>query len=151
MSGSGIDERGEWRPVFAGQRPPFEQDNDLAVRHGAHAVIRLAPRAEEIATQLRSIVPACSVADEPTISLLSLVLARVEAANEWLSEHGIFRDGRGEPQPVLRALSTWENTAARLADRLGLTPTSRSQLGLNVARGESVVRHLQALHEDEAS
>jgi phage terminase small subunit len=103
-------------------------------------MLRLAPRAEELADDLRSIVPAMSVADEPMVRLLALQLARIEAANDWLAEHGLFRDAKGEPQPVLRALSTWENSAARLADRLGLTPTSRGRLGLDLTR---------ARHEEE--
>jgi hypothetical protein len=98
-------------------------------------MVTLAPRAEEIAADLREIVPAASEANEPTIQLLALVLARVEAANAWLAEEGIFRlGGKGEPQPVLKALSTWENTAARLANDLALNPTAQARLGLNIAR-----------------
>jgi hypothetical protein len=106
-------------------------------------MIRLAPRSAELADDLRAIVPAVSDSDEPTIQLLALVLARVEAANAWLAERGIFVDGTGEPQPVLRALSTWENTAARLCDRLGLTPTSRAALGLDLARSHSEVLRVE--------
>jgi hypothetical protein len=97
-------------------------------------MIRLAPRAAELADDLRAIVPAVSDADEPTIRLLALVLARVEVANEWLADRGLFLDGGPEIQPVIRSLSTWENTAARLLDRLGCTPTSRAALGLDLAR-----------------
>jgi phage terminase small subunit len=111
----------------------------VALRHGAQSSIRLAPRAAELAADLRAVVPAVSASDEPTIKLLALVLARVEAANEWLAEHGIFVDETGNPQPVIRALSTWENTAARLLDRLGCTPTSRAALGLDLARSHSAV------------
>jgi hypothetical protein len=106
-------------------------------------MLRLAPRADEIANDLRRIVPTGAEPDEPALRLLALVLARVEAANSWLDEQGLLTQ-RGEPQPVLRVLSTWENTAARLCDRLGLTPTSRAQLGLRVARarGEALLTHL---------
>lgn len=98
-------------------------------------MVTLAPRAEEIAADLREIVPSRSEANEPTIQLLALVLARVEAANAFLAEHGIFRPGgKGEPQAVLKALSTWENTAARLANDLALNPTAQAKLGLTVAR-----------------
>jgi len=30
-----------------------------------------------------------------------------------------------------------------------MTPLSRSKLGLNIAQGQSVVRHLQALHDED--
>jgi len=107
-------------------------------------MLRLAPRAAAIADDLREIVPTAGSADEPAIRLLALVLARIEAANEWLAEHGLFRGARGEPQPILKALSTWENTAARLCDRLALTPTSRAALGLDLtrAKGEALRAHV---------
>lgn len=113
---------------------PAPPGNQLAVTHGARAMLRLAPRAEQIADDLREIVPARSDSDEPTIRLLALVLARIETANEWLDEHGLFRNGKGEPQAILKNVSTWENTASRLMDKLGLTPTSRAALGLDLAR-----------------
>lgn len=120
----------EWTPAFPGQRTPFEAGNEAAVRHGAYSPAKLAPRAQAIERDLRAVVPTYSPSDEHTVRLLALVLARVEAANEWLFEHGIFRNAKGEPQPILKALSTWENSAARLYDRLGLTPTARAALGL---------------------
>ena len=130
--------------------------NQLALKHGGDAVLRLTPRSVEIADGLREIVPASSPSDEPTIRLLALVLARIETANEWLAENGIFRNRRGDPQPVLKALSTWENTAARLADRLGLTPTSRAALGLDLARAheagiESLLEHGRRVRAEHAA
>ena len=49
--------------------------------HGAQATLALAPRANEIANDLRSVVPARSPSDEPMILLAALVLARIERAN----------------------------------------------------------------------
>lgn len=153
---SGIGPDGTWTPAFPGQRPPFppghdlgvrfEPGNELGLRHGAYAELRLAPRAAEIVEGLRGQVPARTEADEPTLWLLAQVLARIEAAHVWLAEQdlGIFRTSGGELQPVLRALSTWENTAARLLDRLGCTPTSRAQLGLDLVRtGDALRAHLE--------
>jgi hypothetical protein len=131
---SGLSAVGEWTPAFPGQRPPFERGNQVGLTHGAQSMIRLAPRAAELADDLRAIVPAASVSDEPTIRLAALVLARIEAANAYLAEHGIFLDGGPEIQPVIRSLTGWENSAARLLDRLGCTPTSRAALGLDLAR-----------------
>jgi hypothetical protein len=134
------DGRDNLRPV------PFEPGNEVAVKHGARAELRLAPRAVELADGLRTIVPAASEADEPTIAVLALVLARIEAANTWLDEHGLFRDGKGNPQPVLSTLSTWENTASRLLDRLGCTPTARARLGLDLALGKGAALRLLDQH-----
>ena len=148
---SGIAADGSWTPAFPGQRRPFEVGHGLSIRHGANAMLRLAPRAEELAGDLRELVPAASPSDEPTIRLLALVLARVEAANAYLDEHGLFRaDGDGEIQPVLKALSTWENTAARLLDRLGCTPVSRASLGLDISRtGDALAAYLEARRAPE--
>lgn len=141
---------GEAHPAWS--RCPFQPGHELSVRHGLYATIKLAPRALELADELREIVPASSPSDEPSIGLLALVLARVETANVWLDEHGIFSDERGNVQPVIRALSTWENTAARLMDRLGLTPTSRAQLGLDLtrAKGEAASAYLAEKRAHEA-
>jgi hypothetical protein len=113
---------------------PWEPGNQVARKHGAFSELRIPERAAELAAGLRAVVPALSDADEPTIRLLATVLARCEAAGEWLAEKGIFANDVGELQPVLRALSTWENTAARLLNDLGCTPTSRARLGLDLSR-----------------
>ena len=148
-------ERRELHRLVLRSRPegwsrPFEKGNTLARRHGAMATLSLAPRANEIATELRELVPTRSESDEPTIRLLALVLARIEAANAWLDEHGLFRDAKGQPQPVLKALSTWENTAARLCDRLGLTPTSRAALGLDLSRTADELERLTTRYRRDA-
>jgi hypothetical protein len=140
--------------------PPAEPGNELAVKHGATAVLKLAPRAGEIAERIRAIVPAGSDHDEPTVRLLAGVLARIEAANAWLAANSIFADGEGNAQPILKQLSTWENTAGRLCEKLGLTPTSRAELGLDLARMhltvveaeefvEALRRELEPLIEDK--
>lgn len=125
-----------------GNELAFQPGNALALRHGARAMLRLAPRAAELADELAALVPASSPSDEPTVRLLALVLARVEAANDYLAEHGIL-DENGVPRPVLKMLSTWENSAARLLDRLGCTPTSRGALGLSLVRAEDVLAGLR--------
>jgi hypothetical protein len=125
---------------------PAQPGNGLALRHSAHSTLRLAPRAAELAEELREVVPARSEADESAVRLLAMILARIEAAHDWLAEHGLLQ-AKGEPQPVLRALSTWENTAARLLDRLGLTAAGRAGIGLEIAKGEAVRLTLTRLAE----
>jgi len=131
-------------------RPPFERGNEIALRHGAYSLIRLRPRAEEIAQGLDGIVPAVAPADEPTIRLAALALAQVEAVAEYLDENGIV-DENGQAQPVVRHFGTMLNTAARLLDRLGCTPTSRAALGLDLtrARGEALRLHLERYADAE--
>ena len=132
-------------------RPPFERGNSVATKHGAYSVLKLAPRAEEISDEIRALVPARSEADEPAVRLLSLTLAQIEAAAAWVAERGIV-DAKGNPQPVLKVMVAMTNTAARLADRLGMTPAGRAQLGLDLAKGEAfrlTITRLANLAENE--
>lgn len=114
-----------------------------ALTHGATADLSLAPRASELADYLREIVPSRAESDEPTIRLLALILARIETGNEWIAEHGIVTGKAGKVQPVLKVLSTWENSAARLCDQLGLTPTARARLGVDRRKGAALEQHLR--------
>ncbi len=145
---SGLDEHGEWRPAFEGQRPPFEPGNelrfppgnDLALKHGAFATLKLGPRADEIAAEVRELVPAYRPNDEVSVYLLALALARIEAA--WAAVSGAKA---GESESLETRLRQWVNSAARLADKLGMTPTSRGRLGLDVALTRRVLT-LSDLH-----
>lgn len=118
---------------------PAERGNARAVTHGASAELQLAPRVEELRAMIAELVPVGTLADEPAITLLSWQLARIERANAYLDEHGLM-DRRGVPRPVLKVLSTWENSAARLCDALGLSPTSRAKLKLDEARALHLTR-----------
>lgn len=125
---SGIAETGEWLPAFPGQRPPFE------VRHGAYSKLQLGSRTSEIADELREDVVGYRPADEVVLRLLALCLARLEAAMTALEEAApaelerLRLDARG-----------WVNSARRLANDLGMTPTARARLGLDVARARQAV------------
>lgn len=117
----------------------FEKGNALSLHHGAYAIVALGPRVEELADQIRELVPAYSPSDEITIRLLCLALARLErssdvAANVPIEELGRLRqEERG-----------WTNTARRLLNDLGMTPTARAGLGLALvqAKGEALRAHL---------
>lgn len=51
-AGSGVSGDGSWSPAFPGQRPPFAQANQLAVRHGAFSARLTGPLREQIAAEL---------------------------------------------------------------------------------------------------
>lgn len=135
---------------------PVGPGNDLAVKHGAYAKLKLAPRAAELADELREVVPVYSPADEPAIAALAMVLAQLELATLVLSnvqtcEIDRVREGRPETKrdsDELRRLRAdavaWANAARRYLNDLGLTPTSRVSLGLSIAqaRGAALRAHL---------
>lgn len=128
---------------MSGRLVPFERGNVEGRTHGLYAPLSTSGRATEIADSLREVVPARAPADEAAIALLANILARVESAHAYLAERGLM-DSRGTPRSLLKHLSTMENTASRLFRDLGLTPLSRAQLGLDVARarGEALRSHL---------
>ncbi len=148
MSGELEPTQPEWTPAFPGQRPPFP------TKHGAYATGKLAPRAAEIADAIRELVPASSSSDGPAIEVLARIVARIEVVDVWLEENGIFRaGGKGDPQPILKMLSVWENSALRTMAALGMTPTSRAQLGLRItrAKGEALRAHLEEHYSESGN
>ncbi|SRR6266508_3152416 len=134
---------GDWTPAFPGQRPPFQKGNDVALRHGAYADVKLGPRVAELADEIRPFVPGYAPGDEIGLRVLCLALARLEAsaAVDSPDARRLREDERG-----------WVNAVRRYLADLGLTPTSRAALGVNLtrARGTALRDHLQATYgEDE--
>jgi hypothetical protein len=151
---SGLDEHGEWSPAFEGQRPPFEPGNELgrrfepghelSTRHGAYSQLKLGPRVDELVELIRPDVPMLRPADELTVRLLAVTLARLERALGALEE--------AEPGSMEKLESDargWVNRAAQLADKLGLNPTSRARLGVDVATARRTVTLTELAEEAE--
>jgi hypothetical protein len=127
----------------------IEQRRLAPLKHGARARYRLAPRAAEIADDLRTRVPVANHCDEPSIRLLALLEAQIEAARDYLDEHGVI-DEHGQARSLNAQLSTWQNSALRLYNALGMTPTSREKLGLDIARRQEItLRDLSVLTDRE--
>ena len=116
----------------------------------------LAARAAEHAAGLRDLVPGAIEADEIAVSSLALIVARIEAASHALATldgddpSAQFRDNRGEK---LRAdAARWLRLALDYCTALGLTPSSRARLGIEVAEAQRAQREaldLARLDDDE--
>lgn len=127
----------------------FSPGNEVAVRHGAYAVVRLGHRAAEIADELRPLIPGYTSMDEPALRILAFVLARLEAASAALDAVDATSEGRelaaytAESAPALQRLREdargWTNTARRLLNDLCLTTASRAKAGLHLAQTESTL------------
>jgi hypothetical protein len=101
----------------------------LSLRHGAYANVRLGPRVEELADELRELVPVYCACDAVAVHLLALTISRLEAS-------AVALEG-AEPSELSRLQQDtrgWVNSAGRLLDALGMTPTARARLGVDVAR-----------------
>lgn len=110
-----------------GSWPPFEPGHQLSRKHGAYAELTLGRRADELAESIRVAMEGDGLYQpsfEFAIKGLALAKARLEAAAT-------------AEQPSARLESDmrgWANTLLKYADALGLTPTARARLGLDVAQ-----------------
>jgi hypothetical protein len=123
----------------------FQPGHDLSTKHGAYAEIKLGPRVNELAVDLRVLIPAYSPSDEPALRLLAMTLARLERAETALEA--------AEPEDLGRLRQDalgWANAARRLLNDLGMTPTARARLGLDLtrAKGEALRAHLEQAYVD---
>ena len=137
----------------------FERGNQLARRHGGYSLGGIGERAAEIVDEIRPTLPAYSAADEPVLCLLGTTLARIERANRALDQV----DDQAGDRPAriyliddalklarLRDdLRAWVGLARRLAADLGLTPTSRARLGLDIAAARRTLSLIE-LYAEEA-
>lgn len=131
-----------------GQLLDTPEGNTYGQKHGVWSHRLVQPRADKLADELRAVVPGATPADETAIRLLALILARIETVTSWLDSKGLFKDKRGNPQPILSQLSKWETTAARLCDQLGLTPTARARLGVVKPGLDGYAAFLEALNSE---
>lgn len=115
MTGVGVN--GNLRPQPAGE------GNTLAVKHGAHSLALVQPRAQEIADHLRPHVPRYTERLEPLLNMTALWMARIERAEAWLAEHG-DTDKKGRLQPIHARLSTWYSELRRCLAALGMDNTA---------------------------
>jgi hypothetical protein len=100
--------------------------------------VRIEGRAREVVDELRPTLPLFSPADEPVLRLLAIALVRVERAAAALDAADEVRE-----LAALKAdLRGWIASARNLANDLGLTPTSRARLGLDLARAEDTLAQL---------
>lgn len=107
---------------------PYEHGNAAGLRHGAYAELRLSERVRDLAPVLEQLVPGFRPSDAPMVALLALAWARLEAASA-----AIDAAGPEELQRLRQDERGWANHAARVMDMLGMSPTARARLGLDVA------------------
>jgi hypothetical protein len=150
----------------------FEKGNDAALQHGGYSLIGIGDRAHAIADDIRTTLPGYAPADEVVLLLLATTLARIERANEAIevvdaNATSALSEYLPGDEPTLapdlsrlrQDLRAWIGLARRIANDLGLTPTSRAKLGLDIAatqRELSVIDYYEAreraglpLYDDE--
>lgn len=108
----------------------FEPGHELSLSHGAYSKLKLTKRAGELVDELRDLVTRYRPSDEPLVRLLAMTWARLEAAMDALEG----ADDPGKLQRLEHDLRLWVNTARRLLADLGMSPTARARMGLDVAQ-----------------
>jgi hypothetical protein len=152
-AGSGLDEAGNWTPVFPGQRSPFPRGVSIQQSHGVYvSPLKLGPRPQEIADAVRPYVTGYTPAVEATLQTYAITLCRLEKANEALErvEQGdegaealIRRKDTGKLLLSLQAsMRGWIRLSLSLAGELGLTPSASARIMRDVGIGA----HAAAAH-----
>jgi Phage terminase, small subunit len=132
--------------------PPFQPGNQVARKHGGYSLLGIGERGNEICDSIREAMPVYSPADETVVQLLGVTCARIERANEAiatvdesatpLGAYLAGKDGQ-DLAPALHRLRqdlrAWIGLARRLSNDLGLTPTSRARLGLDIAAAQKML------------
>lgn len=135
-------------------RPPAPPlGNVRGLKHGGTArqatLIRAGSWAERILAELEREAPLRDQAgelpahDRQAVELLASALARLDAVTQWLEVRPAL-DEKGRPWPAEDVARRLRREAAGYLDTLGMTPTSRARLGLDLARTSSLAELMAA-------
>jgi hypothetical protein len=132
--------------------PPAPPGNRRRVTHGARA--QPEPRRQAaLERQISDALPVRAadggppVHDLVTVRLLAITLCRLESCAAYVSKHGQFFQG-GRVRPATELEDKLIVRAANLLDRLGMSPTSRAKLGLDLAQGQLSLAQLMSDLDD---
>lgn len=115
--------------------------NEFAVKHGAAATLTVEQVSAEVAelydvlaatAPLRDRVGELPVADEVAVEIAARALHRYRKLTAWLDLHGRL-DEKGEVKGAAQFELQCERALERSLDVLGLNPTARARLGLDLA------------------
>lgn len=134
---AGRKHRGAWKndpnrqPKGGGDgvlRPPFEKDNDLAIKHGANSTRHWLPTAEGLAAGLVDVAPwTARPAFAATVASWAKAESQCQLLHAYLDHEGLL-DENGDPRPATGLLTTCETRASNLRQQLGLTPVALAKL-----------------------
>lgn len=128
---------------------PAARGDTRALRHGAYSLLRLKPRAEEIAVRLREVAPLYRAEFEPMVETAAMVGAQVERGMAALTEATKPSELRRLDQDV----RGWARLWVYCLSVLGLTPASAARLGLELeqAKGAAAAAYLTEKRAREAA
>jgi hypothetical protein len=129
--------------------------NTRALKYGAHGAALIADVGEEtreIIDGIAAVVPVregggAPAADVLAIERLAVALKRWRAVVVWNDMHGRIDEKTGEEKPAAQFELRAEGAFERALDALGLTPQSRSKLGLRLVQAQVVAEDAKADRE----
>lgn len=89
-------------------------------------------------------------ADKVSVQLLATLLRRIGQAERYLDENGLVKPN-GEVRPAAEYIVRAVREARALADALGLSPAGRARLGLDVARGSSIIEFIRERYGEDVT
>ncbi|XAS66549.1 hypothetical protein V3C33_13770 [Micrococcaceae bacterium Sec5.7] len=129
-----------WVSEFPGQRPPFTEGNELAVKHGAGSPRQRDPIAQALAADLLaddSVAYLRAPRYAAAVKAWAVAEAKCGLISNWCDSMPI-EVAASSPKPgtsaPLELLRRWEATAQNHRSRLGLDPLSAARLGKDVAQ-----------------
>lgn len=140
-----------WRPPRGYSWPPFEPDNEAALKHGAKSERRWRPIADRFRAAICAEAPWLT---RPTfaaaVEAWSVVEAKTTLVDAWLDEHGLL-DHDGVPLPANNLAHQLHTRAITLRSQLGLDPTSFARLLASFAAAPGADDVLKALRAEGAA
>lgn len=136
------------RPAGWGTNHPGEGYCKLhggsSATHGYHMVRHSDEATREIVVHLENLIHGnphslFSEIDRPALENVAVLIRQRDRLMKFLDEHGF--EHKSSPH-ASRLLATTTNSLLNYLNALGLTPTSRAKLGLDVARGFDLARAL---------
>jgi P27 family predicted phage terminase small subunit len=126
--------------------------NTLRLKHGFRSkqlIADVSDEVNEVMDGIAAVVPVRENGEAPAcdtmaIELCAVALKRWRSVYAYVDLHGVL-DDKGNEQPAARVEREAERALWRALGELGLSPQSRSRLGLNLARAQSfdLARHWQ--------
>jgi hypothetical protein len=129
--------------------------NVRAVRHGAYSQALLRDVGDEVRELLDALADAAPVrepdgslpaADAIAVERAARALKRWRHLAGWLDLHGRLTDS-GDVKPAAELELRAERELAAALDALGMTPTSRARLGVDLARTAASAEEVEATRE----
>lgn len=118
--------------------------------HGAYSVRTTDPATGALVGHLRDVLSGepdaiLREADVPVLESAAVLIRQRHRLAEWLEQNGVV-DESGKVRPAVEALIKVTRALLEHSNSLGMTPTARARLGLDVARTADIASEFARLH-----